>query len=58
MKQICQQCRWFDKGDSSWSTKHPPACYFNGKWQRWLKKKEIDKPNACPNFEPEAVNNV
>lgn len=45
MTQYCLDCNWYHKALGK-----PPACYFNGKWQKWLKAKSIDKPNACVNY--------
>ena len=47
MKQICLDCRWFYEGKD----KSPNACYYNGKWSKWLKKGSEDKPNNCEGYE-------
>ncbi len=51
MKQTCEQCRWFHfKADRDFLRGNPPACYYNGKWTKWLPKKSVDKPNNCEKF--------
>lgn len=59
MKQTCQQCKWYyyklDAVEAGFGEVPQPvhlhACYYNGKWTKWLKKDSVDKPNNCDKFD-------
>jgi len=46
MVKKCSNCYWRHKKENAPHI----GCYAEGKWRKWIPKKQVDIPNDCPDW--------